>query len=210
LCGIENSFDLFNKNIFNEFNLCKNNHFKKGRALEKIINSVLDIKEIHIEKAIKSLQLMIPKNNDTGYIPVGKSLSEQIGKMLSGVNFDFEGLSIQVREQLQEKNSHLLQKIKNYLTEFENNGVKIIYYSNIEKPINTKKVNKKVTLIGSPTSINMSTDDFVSKLEWEIVPIKDSQMLIVEDKNISNETINFAIENNIKIMTFKQIKLLFL
>jgi len=211
LSGIENSFDLFNPEIFNEENLC-NGYFKEGRALEKIMDSVDNVESIAIEKAILSLQIMVEKEEGEGFISIGESLSEQIGRMMSGVDFDYDGLSIQVREEVQNEKSPLYLKIKSALQEFENNDIEIDKFKKVE-PLDLsklKKVKKQVTLIGEPTTIDMTTEEFLNKLEWGVVDIKNSDMLIVENKNIENEIVEYAKDEGIKIMTFKQIKLLFL
>ena len=79
LSGIENAYDLFNKELFNEKSLCASGEFKKGRALEKIMIAVNTVKEIPINRAVLSLQLQ----------DIGKTLSLQIGKYLSGVSYSF-------------------------------------------------------------------------------------------------------------------------
>jgi NAD-dependent DNA ligase len=113
LSGIENAYDLFNKELFNEKSLCATGEFKKGRALEKIMDAVNAVKEIPINKAILSLQLQ----------DIGKTLSLQIGKYLSGVPYTFDGLNIRVRTDILNKNSQLYNTIVDSLKKFEDYGI---------------------------------------------------------------------------------------
>ena len=193
--GINHSYDLFDKDIFNEENLIKSGKFKKGRALEKIINSVLSVKQIPIQKAILSLQI-----DD-----IGKTFSEKIGMIVSGLNPDLTGLLTSVREELKNKEKGLFKHIKDSIEIFENNGIEITL---IEKPkqivlTEIKKVNKRVS------TSDISINEEIESLGWEIVPACDVNvdMHICLDKNNVNPFIN---THHIKIMTLKQIKLLFL
>ena len=209
LSGIKNSYDLFDIDILNEENLC-NYEFKSGRALDKVIDAVKNVKSIKIDKAILSLQIIVDKDNSDGFISIGKSLSEQIGKMISGVDYDFEGLSLQIREQIQDKNSKLYTNLLSDIEKFRDHGIEIELFKKPIKKTITKKIKKQVTMIGDPSSIGLTSEDLLSKLEWEIVDIESSDMLIVENKNINNDLVEYAKDNNIKIMTYKQIKILFL
>ena len=207
--GITTSIDLFNPDIFNEENLLKSGEFQDGKTLSNLLESVSSIKEIHVNKAIYSLQIMVPKEDESGYISIGKSLSLEIGKLLSGVKYNFEGLSKQVREEIVDVNSELYLSIYDSLKQFESFGVKIKYFDKVVKPNVVKKLSKKVHFQDDPTSLSMTKEQLLNELDWVETTLEDSDILVVEDEN-RGDLIKIASEKNIKIVTYKKIKLLYL
>lgn len=198
--GITSSVDLFNPEKFNEKSLIESGEFQKGRALEKIMVSVKSTKSIPVQKAILSLQLD----------KIGKTFSEKIGQKLSGLPYDFSGLELDIREELKDENSDLNKTIKESLQIFEKSGVEIKYMEapKIVSNSEVKKVSKKVAI---ETKATQEIKDVVAKLGWEIVAVcaEGCDFIIVEDKdNIENE--NWIKQIGRKIMTIKQIKLLFI
>ena len=197
--GITSSVDLFNPDKFNEEVLIDSGEFQKGRALEKIITSVKSTKSIPVQKAILSLQLD----------KIGKTFSEKIGQKLSGLPYDFSGLELDVREELKNENSELNKIIKESLEIFEKSGVEIKYFESrkIVDDEEVKKITKKVAIEKKATQ---EIKDIVKKLGWEIVPAcaEYCDFLIVEDKN-NIEQPDWINEIGVKVMSIKQIKLLF-
>ena len=193
LSGIESSLDLFDKSKFNEETLCASGNFVKGRALEKILNSVNSVKEIPIQKAILSLQLK----------DIGKTFSEKIGKIISGMIPDLTGLQLDIREELESKSSKLYTTILDAIKKFEDFGVRIVRYEKQKKVEVTQKITKSVAILAGKETI--------ISLGWNIVDVKDPscQMLIVENKDDKCAEVEYANTNNIKIMTLKQVNLLF-
>jgi len=211
LSGIESVLDLFDSNKFKENKLCESIEFKKGRALDNILESVSKVKEIEIHKFINSLQIMVPKNEGDGYISIGKSLSEQIGRMISGVPYDFDGLSRQVREEIMIPDTYYYVEIMEAIKNIENFGVEIKKFVVNKKPTKIKKVSKLVNFDGE-SNIDISSDEIIQKLDWGISEIDSGEcnLLIVVDKNNQSDKIKLAQSQGIKIMTYKQIKILFL
>ena len=208
-CGVNSSLDLFNPNIINRENLINSGYFSDGKTLENIIENISKIKSLNIDDAILSLQIMIPKDDDSGYISIGQSLSIEIGKYISEVPYNFEGLSIQIREEIQNSESELYKSILNYLNEFENLGIKIVYFEKNIKPIEIKKLDKKVAFQDEPTVLNLSKDDILSKLNWTEVELNDGcDLLLIE--NECGDLYEKAKSLNIKTITFKKLKLLYL
>jgi len=185
--GITSSLDLFDTSKFNESTLISSGRFVKGRALEKVINSVSEKKAINIDKAILSLQL----DN------IGKTVSEKIGLLLSGMDADFTGLPYSVRDNMYE----IKQEITEYLEKFEEYGVEIV--RNKPKVIlesDIKKVSKYVAI-----EDNIEIKQVVEKLGWEIVQVEDEKCQMFIGDNIPE----YCTDNNIKCMSLKKLKLLF-
>jgi DNA ligase (NAD+) len=195
--GITKSYDLFNKSICNEELLIQSGEFKKGRALTKILDTIDNVKEISVNKAILSLQL---EN-------IGKTFSEKIGEKLSELTPDYTSLMLDIRDKLDDPNSELNFEIKESLEKFEEYGVRIKYIEKKEKKVKIKKINKKVQFSGFD-DIEEMKNIVETQLLWEVTD--DFQLLIVENKNSTDNLVKKAKDNNIKIMTWKQIKLLFL
>jgi NAD-dependent DNA ligase len=193
--GITSSVDLFNPNKFNEKSLIESGEFVKGRALEKIMISVKSTKSVPLHKFILSLQI-----DD-----VGKTVSEKLAQLMSGMKPDFAGLPYVVRDNI----SELTTKIKGIISEVEGFGLQIIKVEpkKVVAETDIKKVTKKISI---ETKATQEIKDIVSKLGWEIVPVcaEDCDFLIVEDKN-NLEQPDWISQIGRKVMTIKQIKLLF-
>jgi hypothetical protein len=203
--GVQNCVDLFDKSIINEESMIKSGVFKKGRQLEIILDSISSFNELNIDKAIHSLQIDINKDEGDGVIPIGKSLSLQIGKMISNVPYDFTGLSKQIREDFNDlEDSLLFDYIITNLKKYDDNGVKIINEKVASKPKQVKKISKKFAY-ETKEDIKPLTD-----LGWVEVEIKDADIFVVDEKDQVSEKVDEAKNNGIKILTYKQVKLIFL
>ena len=105
----------------------------------------------------------------------------------------------------EDKESNLYKTISDSIKKFEENDIKIIRYE-VKKtePIEIKKIKKTVA-----STIDIT--ELISKLDWELVDVNDTncQILVVSDKNEINEKVEYAKSNGIKIMTIKQIELVF-
>ncbi len=200
--GISSTLDLFDPETFNEKVLISSGYFRKGRSLEKIMDAVKSTKSIPIHKAILSLQI-----DD-----IGKTFSEKIGQKLSGMEVDFSGLQYNIREQLEIEGSELNILLQNSIEKFEKFGVEIIK-TEVKKVFTTevKKVTKIVDISGFSDKFEVL--DVIQKLGWyydyfETLPT-NCQLLIVSEKDLKSKRVDEAKENGVKIMTLKQIKLLF-
>jgi NAD-dependent DNA ligase len=191
--GINSTIELFNPEIFNEKNLINSGYFKKGRALEKILNSIENVKSIPIQNFILSLQL-----ND-----VGETASKKIALLMSGLNSDFTGLPYSIRDNMNEIIENISEKIK-----IIENQTKI----KIVKIIPVKKISKKVLKLVAIEENNLEIIETIKKLNWEIVDLntENCNMLIVENDKFNTTQIKTAKELGLKIMSIKKIKLLFL
>jgi len=201
--GITSSVDLFNPDKFNEETLIASGEFQKGRSLEKIMASVKSTESIPVQKAILSLQLD----------KIGKTFSEKIGLKLSGLPYDFSGLELDVREELKDENSELNKTIKESLEIFEKSGVEIKYFES--KKFVADEV-KKITKIVDISGFDDRTEvlEIINKLGWDynqnfMTLPENCQLLIVPEKNTESIRVTEAKEQNVKIMTLKQVKLVF-
>lgn len=193
--GIEHSYDLFDKTKFSSEVLCATGLFRKGRSLDILLDSVSEVKELHIKNVILSLQLK----------DIGKTYSEKIGRLMSDMNADLSGMQLDIKANIQNKESNLYKKIEESIKKFEDFGIKVIRYEN--KVVDNKVVKKIEKSVDSTVDIS----EIIEKLNWNLTDIKnpDCKLLIVNDLKEDNEKIRFARDNGIKIMTLKQVKLVF-
>jgi NAD-dependent DNA ligase len=201
--GIDTVDKFFDKTICNKQNLINSTLFKDGRMLDKIIESINNIKELKIEKLIESIQ----------FDNIGTSFSIEIGKYLSEVDYNFSGYNLDIREKLLTNDSYIINRINEIIKLVQKNGINVIKF---EKPkdIIVKKVNmKNVDCCGNLFDIDYnSIDEFIKKLNFNKcnIYIDKCDILLVETKDTNDEKQQYAEKNNIKIMTFKQAKFLFL
>jgi len=199
--GIKSVFDIFNPDIVNTEILVDSGIFKEGRALEKILNSINGIKEITIDKIILSLQ----------FKDIGKTISREAGKMLSGVNYEFKGLNREACAKLLDPDSYERKRIQEYIEMLEQNDIKVIYVEKQKKQnIEIKKINKKVTFDCDLSTIGYTKEDLLEQLGWKEVEISETDLLIVDNKEQNSDKMSEAKSNAIKVVTTKQLKLLFL
>lgn len=205
MIGVDNIIKLFDKDVVSEEKLIQSGEFKEGKSLNRIIESINSVNSIKIDNAINSLQLYIKKNSKDDYIPIGKSLSYQIAKKLSGLDYSFEGLSNQIEHDIENK-GETYNKIKELLKSFEDNKIKIkLLKENNFDESSSKKINKKISF-----DTNENYSDIINELGWEETKVENSDILVVDNKNQESEKIEKAKQNNVKIITFKQFKILFL
>lgn len=194
--GMRNSYDVFDRINFSEEVLVKSNQFKEGRALQKILDSIASTTEISIENAIASMQI-----DD-----IGTTFSLQIGKMLSGMPYDFSGLNLNIREDMKKDNSDILNLIKNGLLKFESCGVKIKYLEKRKEFVASKTINKKICFSveaeeGMEDALKLRG---ITIVDWDGEP----DIVVVQSKGGDDET--RASEIGAKVMTIQQLKLIYL
>lgn len=192
---IKSVADLFDINKFNEDHLIDSGLFKEGRALDKLILAVKSIKSISIDKLIESLQF-------EGF---GTTISLQAGKYLSDVPYNFTGLLYDARDSILDKDSYVRKEISRMIILLEECGVEIKFFEKVEVKA-SKTLVKKVFINDVPSIIGLTKTELIAKLNWEETSIEECDIVAVEDKNS-----DFAKSiSNKKVLTFKQIKILFL
>ena len=186
--GINSSLDLFDPEIFNEKSLIASGYFQKGRSLEKIITSVKNTKSFPIHKFILSLQID----------KVGKTVSEKLGMLISGLTPDFSGLPYIVRDNIES----LTDDIKSMIIKVESTGVEIARNKPPKKVVATKKMTKCVAVDSDESKT------LVESLGWEVVEIEDDNCkMLVGD--LDDDLLQIANELGMKCMSTKKVKLLF-
>ena len=132
---------------------------------------------------------------------------------MSGVYVDFAGLQYNIREQLDDEGSELNKNLKTSIEKFEEFGVEIIRFETPKEVIATKKITKIVDISGFED--RREALETIKKLGWNYTEgfmklTENCQLLIVPEKNTESIRVKEAKESGTKIMTLKQVKLIFL
>ena len=194
--GIRTMFDLFDKTKFNEANLIKSGYFKKGRALEIILQSFEKRKPITMPRIIASLAF---KN-------VGFSTSEQIAKLFDGGTPDFSGKSREAYAPFYNQSSPEYQSVIRLIDLIKANGY--IIETEVKQVINADSI--KFEMTGSPKEFGFKTKEEFVKL---IAPhgyvqtslSADSTYLITDDIDSSTSKTAKAKKLGVKIVTYGDI-----
>jgi DNA ligase (NAD+) len=194
--GIRTMFDLFDKTKFNEANLIKSGYFKKGRALEIILQSFEKRKPITMPRIIASLAF---KN-------VGFSTSEQIAKLFDGGTPDFSGKSREAYAPFYNQSSSEYQSVIRLIDLIKANGY--IIETEVKAVINADSI--KFEMTGSPKEYGFKTKEEFVKL---IAPYgyvqtslsADSTYLITDDVDSSTSKTAKAKKLGVKIVTYGDI-----
>jgi NAD-dependent DNA ligase len=206
--GLNCSVDLFDPTICNREKLIASGEFVTGKTLDNLLESITVVKELPINLAIHSLQIMVEKEDDKeGYISIGDALSLQIGKLLSGLPVDFTGLSKKVRAEIQDPTSELYQNITQQLQRFETLGIKIKKFE-AKKVIvtETKSLSKKVFLGNTPPDFNK--EEWLQKLGWSEVNLEECDLIVVLDPKA--DTVQELKMTGKQLLSFPQVKMLFM
>ena len=162
--------------------------------MDNLLSSLTTVGEIPINLAIHSLQIMVEKDEDKdGYISIGEALSEQIGRLFSGLSTDFTGLSKKVRAEIQDPNSELYQKIKTQLDRLESLGIKVKKYEAKKIITETKTLTKSIFFGNIPD--NFLKDEWLEKLGWSETSVDECDIIVVVYPKASEGQILKCTEN---------------
>ena len=186
--GIHTITDFFTN--FSAPYLIKSGEFKEGRELEKLVEQFNSIKEVKLETVINSL------NIDN----VGRSISKEIAKMITGLDYSFASLDRSACSGFN-KGEEKREILDNLITAIEGRGIKII---------NPQPVSADVQIFemtGSPKNFGYSVKaDFIQiakdagfvhgKLN------KEARYLITDDLNGTSSKMKKAAKDGVEIITY--------
>jgi len=202
LGGIKNITDYFNPEKFNEESLIKTGFFKKGRKLEILLNAISSIKEVKLQQVIQCFK----------FPETGNSVSLEVAKYLSGVPYDFKGLTKTAIEKFTENtNSKEYITVHNFIKQLENQGIKVIRESQTNA-INSNINSLKIVLTGSPKSHGFKTkEEYLNSFNpGQIIEVdkldKDTSYLVTDDLSSSSSKMAKANKLGIKIITYSDLK----
>jgi len=194
--GIKQISDLFDRSKFNEDQLIKSGQFKKGRALEIVMESFNKRKPITMTRLIASLAF---KN-------VGWSTSEEISKIFEGQQPNWSGKSQSAYSPFLNTNSDEYKSVEQFINIIKSNGYQI--ESENKPTISADSI--KFEMTGSPKDFGFKTKDefikLVSSHGYVQTPLsKDSTYLITDDLESDSSKMAKARKLNVTIVTYGDI-----
>ena len=192
--GIKTILDIFNPSKFNESMLINSGEFKKGRALEIILESVKKHEKLTYSKIINSLM----------FENVGGSMSDQIAKLFKGETPDWTSMSRVAYEPFLNQNSPEYKRVVSFIELLRQVG----------EPINeeVKTTNENlipVMLTGSPKEFGFKTkEEFMMAHPnyTQIDNLKLAKYLITDDLTSTSSKMKTAQKLGIKILTYDEVK----
>lgn len=185
---VKSAFDLFDKNKFNRFNLTSKSIFPDGKNVDRIIEQVNSTTELSVQQTL--LMLGIPG--------LGKRVSEELAKKVSGVKYSTHGLEKRFFDMFDTDGDYYPDLIEG-LKILKQNGISIKKYKE-EVGI------KKVEFTGEPPEQFANKQEFADHIYqygYKQSSLKrDSDYLITNDYNSSTGKMRKAEEYGIKILTY--------
>lgn len=191
--GIKTILDVFDPLKFNEFNLIQSGEFKKGRALDIIIEAVKRHEKITYSKIINSLM----------FENVGTSMSDQIAKLFKGETPDWTSMSRVAYEPFLNKNSVEYKKVVSFIELLKKVGKSI---EEDKKETNENLI--PIVLTGSPKEFGFKTKDDFMKAHSNYIQVdnlKLAKYLITDDLSSTSSKMKTAQKLGIKILTYDQL-----
>lgn len=179
--------------------LVASGEFKDGRALEKIMEAISSIKNVRLNAIIESLQ----------FDNVGSTISKEIEKYYCGLPYDFAGFDYSVREQIENKESEMMIKIKQVVDILSTLPNIQVVLPKVETT-NTDVVTRIMEMTGSPKEFGFSTKgDF----EKAVAPYgivagslnKDCSFLVTDDLSSKTSKMEKATKLGVQIVTYGQL-----
>ena len=192
--GIKTIFDLFDLDKFNKDYLIESGNFKDGRALTIILIAVWDKSSFDYWRVINSLQVE----------GCGKTMSKELAKYYSGVEYDFSGLEKQVIDTMISKSDEHadVYKLENLLL---SHHFTINYPE--EKAGQTQGSIKTFEMTGSPKEFGWKTKkEFTNELSASVEHTKltkDTDFLITDDLTSNSGKMKKAKKYGTQIVDYK-------
>lgn len=179
--------------------LIASGEFKDGRVLDKIMESISSIKNIRLSDIIESLQ----------FENVGNTISKEIEKYYCGLPYDFTGFNYLIREQIENKESEMMIKIKQTVDILLTLPNIQVIFPKVETT-NTDAVTKIMEMTGSPKEFGFATKgDFEKAVApYGIItgPLnKDCSFLVTDDLLSKTSKMEKAVKLGVQIVTYSQL-----
>lgn len=115
--GFKSILDIFDFQKFNEEALIKTGLFKEGRALEIIIQNIKGVQSVSISQVLMACQ----------FENLGWATAQELGKFLSGIDYDFKGLNKEVVNSITNENSDRRKFLMDFVNILNGSGILVTY-----------------------------------------------------------------------------------
>ncbi len=181
--------------------LMDSGEFKGGRALDKLMEAISSIKTLKLCDIVESLQ----------FYNVGNTISKQVEKFYCGLLYDFTGIEYSIRENIENKDSDMMVKIKEVVEKISAlPNVEIIYPKEDTKNNDSNMETRIMEMTGSPKEFGFATKgDF----EKAVAPYgvvagtlnKDCSFLVTDDLSSETSKMVKAKKLGVQIVTFGEL-----
>jgi len=193
IAGILKIEDIFDKTKFNRMKLIESGEFKAGKSLEIIVNAVDKKDSLELKRIVNSLNIT----------DVGSSVSEQVARMLAGLQPDFSNLNKDAIAKILDTDSDERKRLESFLAIIRDNQIDII---------EPKELSSDVILFemtGTPTPPFGKKRDFVDAVhDYGYVHHKlnkDCNLLVTHDITSTTGKMAKAIKLGIETKTYEQV-----
>jgi DNA ligase (NAD+) len=191
LSGVRDIADLLS---LNKEAIFEQKYFKDGRAFDKMMTSIQNIKTLRLKHIIESLQ----------FEDVGSSVSEEIEKYMNGSNYDFTGIEYSTRDLITNPESILIKSINEMIVKITEIGISIDMG---KKEKSGKEITYECT--GSPENYGFKTKDIFEAEVAKFGCVRTSltsktNYLITDDLASTTGKMGKAIKNGIPILDYGQ------
>lgn len=197
--GVRDIVDLLN---FTKEDYINSGVFKDGKSLDKMINSILSLKNIKLSNIIESLQID----------GIGTTNSKEVEKFIMTGKYDSTGMEYSIREQIGNPNSELHSKINKIVDNIARiRDVNVLGSDdNLNKDIKNDIDIKIIEMTGSPKSFGFNTKNDFIKL---ISPYgfiqgklnKDCSFLVTDDLSSATSKMTKAEKLGVQVVTYSQL-----
>ena len=191
--GILKIEDVFDKTKFNRMKLIESGEFKSGKSLDIIVDAVDKKDSLELKRIVNSLNIT----------DVGSSVSEQIARMLAGLQADFFGLNHDACGKMEDVNSDERKRLDAFINIIKENHIDIIEPKELSSDV------IKFEMTGKTDPFYKTKQEFVNAVfDHGYVHHKlnkDCNLLVTNDISSTTGKMAKAIKLGIETKTYEQV-----
>jgi len=195
--GVRNIVDLLS---FTKEDYINSGVFKDGRSLDKMMESILSLKNIKLSNIIESLQID----------GVGETISKEVEKFILTGKYNPSGMEYSIREQIDNPNSELHSKINEIVDNIAH--IRDVNVIGDTKPNKTSKSDTTIIIemTGSPKPFGFNTkSDFIEVVsQYGVIQgslNKDCHYLVTDDLSSMTSKMSKAQKLGVKVVTYSDL-----
>lgn len=199
-CGVRNIVDLL---TFTKEDYINSGVFKDGKSLDKMISSILSLKNIKLCNIIESLQID----------GIGSTTSKEIDRFIMTGKYDPTGMEYSIREQIENPKSELhlkINEIVDNIARIRDVNVLGIDTSNSNDNVESDMDTKIIEMTGSPKNFGFNTkNDFMELISpYGFIQgklNKDCNFLVTDDLSSVTSKMTKAEKLGVQVVTYSQL-----
>lgn len=195
--GVRNIVDLL---TFTKEDYINSGVFKDGRSLDKMMESILSLKNIKLSNIIESLQID----------GIGNTISKEVEKYIMTGKYNPSGMEYSIREQIENPNSELHSKINEIVDNIARIRDVNVLGNMVEEKMEDGISTKIIEMTGSPKDFGFNTkSDFMEVISpFGFVQgslNKDCNFLVTDDLSSTTSKMSKAQKLGVQVVTYGQL-----